>query len=131
MYFCVLTKRLEELESRKTTINNIESTVGCFRDLNNVDLEFLNKNKTQIEYQKGDTIFKQGAFAPHVLFVNKGLVKIHVHLGKGKQLNLRLAKSGDFMAFSTIFGNSKYEYSAVALINSVICMINKELLKKY
>jgi CRP/FNR family transcriptional regulator len=118
------------LGSRKTEINNIESLVGCFQVLNKEDLEFILQNKTQIEYQKGETVFKQGAFASHVLFVNQGLVKIYVQAGKDKLLNIRLAKSGDFMAFASIFGDEKYQYSAVALTDSIICMINKDALIK-
>jgi CRP/FNR family transcriptional regulator len=118
------------LEPQKTEIVYIESTVGCFKDLNQEDLEFLSLNKTQIDYQKGDTIFKQGAFATHVLFVNQGLIKVCLRTGKDKQINIRLVKQGDIMAFSTLFGNEKHEYSGIALVDSVICMINKEALKK-
>lgn len=108
----------------------IENTSGCFQNLSTEELEFINDKKTQINYLKGETIFKQGAFSPHVLFVNQGLVKIYLQTGSSKQFNIRLAKKGDFMAFSSIFGENIYKYSALALQDSAICMIDKEALRQ-
>jgi CRP/FNR family transcriptional regulator len=92
-------------------------------------LDFINSKKTQITYLKGETIFKQGAFAPFVLYVADGLVKVFLQTG-AKQLNIRLAKQGDFLAFSSVFGVNVYKYSAVAVKESTICMIDKTALKK-
>ena len=111
-------------------INKIENTLACFQNLPQEDLDFLNKKRTQIEYLKGETIFKQGAFAPHVLFVNEGMVKVYLQTGVSKQINIRLARQGDFIAFSPVFGENTYYYSAMALIDSTICMIEKEAIKQ-
>ncbi len=102
----------------------------CFRYLFPDELEFINSKKTQITYLKGETIFKQGAFAPYILYVVEGLVMVFLQTGKIRQLNIRLAKQGDFMAFSSIFGDNVYNYSAVALKDSTICMIEKTALKQ-
>lgn len=116
--------------SNEYSVNRIENTSDCFRTLEPKDLDFLNDKKTQIEYLKGETIFKQGAFAPHVLYVNSGLVRIYLQTGSSKQINLRLAKQGDFIAFSSVFDENIYTYSALALKDSAICMIDKEALKQ-
>lgn len=108
----------------------IENTSDCFQSLGLADLQLINENKTQLTFFKDETIFKQGAFAPHVLFVNKGLVRVYLQTDNNKQVNIRLAKQGDFMAFSSIFGKSTYLYSAISLKDSTICMINKEALKE-
>jgi CRP/FNR family transcriptional regulator len=92
-------------------------------------LEELTKSKTQITYLRGETIFKQGAFAPYILYVVRGLIKVYLQTGFEKQINLSLAKTGDFLAFSSIFGENIHTYSAQALKDSVICMIEKESLK--
>lgn len=110
--------------------DRIESTSECFRALEPKDLEFLNEKKTQITYLKGETVFKQGAFAPHVLHVNSGLIRIYLQTGSNKQINIRLAKQGDFIAYSSIFDGNVYTYSAVALKDSTICMIDKEALRQ-
>jgi len=109
---------------------NIEDISGCFQNLPVEDVTFLNEKKTQLTYFIGEIIFKQGAFSPHVLFVNKGLVKVYLQIGKEKQINMHLARQGDYMAFSTIFNKNIYQYSAVSLTDSTLCMIEKEALKK-
>ena len=93
-------------------------------------LNNLAQKKTRIAYLKGETIFKQGAFAPYVLFVVQGLVKVYLQTGYDKQINLSLARTGDFLAFASIFGENIHTYSTVALKDSTICMIEKESLKQ-
>jgi CRP/FNR family transcriptional regulator len=114
----------------KNNTDTIENTSDCFQSLDSKELGFLNKHKTQITYLRGETIFKQGAFAPHVLHVNKGLIRIYLQTGSSRQINIRIAKQGDFIVFSSIFDENIYTYSAVALKDSVICMIDKKALKQ-
>lgn len=109
---------------------NIGTSTGCFQNLGINDLQIINEKKTQVTFFKDETVFKQGAFASNVLFINQGLVRVYLQTNKNKQINIRLAKKGDLIAFSSIFGNDTYLYSAVALKDSEICMINKEALKK-
>jgi len=107
----------------------IEDTSNCFQTLYPEELKFISDKKKQLDYVKGEQIFKQGAFANHVMYVIDGLVKISLQTGFDKQLNIRLAHTGEFLGFSTIFGDSTYNYSATALRNSKICMIDKDSLK--
>jgi CRP-like cAMP-binding protein len=102
----------------------------CFQNLYPDELEFLNGKKIQLTYLKGENIFKQGAFSPYVMHVVEGIVLVYLQTGYEKQVNLRLATSGDFMAFSSVFGDSIYNYSAIALKDSLICMIDKAAFNK-
>lgn len=108
---------------------NIENTSNCFQTLYPEELEFISDKKKQLAYSKGEQIFKQGAFSPYVMFIIDGLVKISLQTGFEKQINIRLAHSGEFLAFSSIFGEDTYNYTATALRNSRVCMIDKEALK--
>ena len=101
----------------------------CFQLISREDLEALSKNRTQITYLKGETIFKQGALAPYVLFIQSGLVRVYLQTGRNKVQNLWISRSGDFLAFSTLFGERTYTYSAVAMKDSELLMIEKESLK--
>jgi CRP-like cAMP-binding protein len=93
------------------------------------ELNQLAQKKTRISYLKGETIFKQGAFAPYVLYVVSGLIKVYLQTGYDKQINISLAQKGDFLAFSSIFGENVHTYSSQAIKDSEICMIEKESLK--
>jgi len=90
----------------------------------------LNEHKTRVQYEKGENIFKQGAFAPYVIYVVQGLVKVYLQTGFEKQINISISKPGDFLAFSAIFGETVHTYSTQAITNAEICMIEKESLKK-
>lgn len=102
----------------------------CFQLISREDLESLSENRTQISYLKGETIFKQGAFAPHVLFIQSGLIRVYLQTGRAKTQNLWISKSGDFLAFSSMFGERTYSYSAVAMKDAELLMIDKESLRK-
>lgn len=105
--------------------NTLENNFQGFRQM-----DILQENKTRVTYLKGENIFKQGAFAPYVIYVVEGLVKVYLQTGYEKQINISLAKSGDFLAFSSIFGENIHTYSTQALKDSEICMIEKESLKE-
>lgn len=102
----------------------------CFQYLQSEEAVILDNKKTRLTYLQGETLFKQGAFAPYVLYIVDGLVKVYLQTGHEKQVNLRLAKSDDFLAFSSVFHENVYAYSAVALRDTEICMIDKSALKQ-
>ncbi len=93
------------------------------------EVDSISEQKTQIVYQKGETLFKQGAFATHVLYIIEGLIKTYFQTGPNKQINIQLCKAGDFLAFPSVFGSKIYNYSAQALKDTRVCMIDKEALK--
>lgn len=94
------------------------------------ELNKLKENKKQLFYKKGESLFKQGAFAPYVMYIVEGFVRIYLQTGRDKQINIRLSRDGDFLAFSSVFDEQIYNYSAVAVTDSVICMIDKTSFKE-
>ncbi|GAB1452466.1 hypothetical protein MASR2M47_25220 [Draconibacterium sp.] len=93
------------------------------------ELKILDQHKTRITYLRGENIFKQGAFAPYVLYVVSGLIKVYLQTGYDKQINIGIAQRGDYLAFSSIFGENIHTYSTQAISDAEICMIEKESLK--
>ncbi len=105
-------------------------TSTCFKNLIPSQLEFINQNRTQIQYQKGENICKQGAFASYVLYIAKGLVKIYVESPGNKHINIKISQTSEFFGLSSIFGDNIYNYSVQALHDSSICLIEKGSFKK-
>ncbi len=93
------------------------------------NLKIPDQYKTKITYLKGENIFKQGAFAPYVIYIVSGLVKVYLQTGYDRQINISIARSGEFLAFSSIFGENIHTYSSQAITDAEICMIEKENLK--
>ena len=98
--------------------------------LSDRDQEFLKHKKKQLLYSRGENLFKQGAFATYVIYVQSGLVKVYLQTAPNKSVNIRIAKPGDFLAISSLFGEDFYTYSTVALKDAEICMIDKEGLRE-
>jgi CRP/FNR family transcriptional regulator len=61
--------------------------------------------------------------------VLSGLVRVYLQTGHNRQLNIRMAGPGDFLSFSSVFGESTYNYSALAIKDAWVCMIEKEALR--
>ncbi|MBN2275855.1 MAG: Crp/Fnr family transcriptional regulator [Bacteroidales bacterium] len=97
----------------------------CFQHLYPEELDFINEKKIQLTYIQGENLFKQGAFSPYVMYIVEGLVKIYLQTGPAKQINISLAQKGEFLAISSLFGETVYNYSAMAVKDSTICMIDK------
>ncbi|MBS2096639.1 Crp/Fnr family transcriptional regulator [Carboxylicivirga linearis] len=108
---------------------SLQETSECFKFLSDEELKILKDKKARIIYLKGENVMKQGAFATHVLFVVDGLVRVYLQTAGTKQINLQLKTQGDFLAFSSVFGEEVYPYSAVAMKDSIICMVDKDALK--
>lgn len=101
----------------------------CFTELFPEELLQLEGKRTQLLYRKGENLIKQGAFASHVIYVIDGLVKLYLHTGMSRQINIRLAHKGDFLAFPALFGEDFYNYSAVAVKDTTVTMIDREALQ--
>ncbi len=117
-------------ENNTANCTDCEHFSKCFQHLFPDELEFISDKKIQLTYLTGETLFKQGAFAPYVMFVIKGVVKVYIQTGINKQMNIKLATEGDYLAFSSVFDENIYNYSAVALKDSIVCMIDKTALRK-
>ena len=110
-------------------ISGRQSEPDCFQLISKAELASLSENRTHVNYLKGEMLFKQGALAPHVLFIRSGLVKVYLQPGPRKVQSLWIARSGDFLSFSSLFGEKVYNYSAVALKDAEVLMIDKESLR--
>ena len=92
------------------------------------DINSIQNNCTIINFKKGETICKQGTDSTHALYLAKGLVKLYIE-GK-KNLILKLIKAGKYIDLQTLFGDKTYKYSVAAIEDSMVCMINQDLLRK-
>ena len=55
------------------------------------DQEIVKHKKKQLLYAKGENLFKQGAFATYVMYIQSGLVKVYLQTAPGKKVNIRIA----------------------------------------
>ncbi len=104
---------------------------SCFKQLDDSELELSDKHRVQLNFKQGETIFKQGSFANHVHFVKKGLVKVYMEIPNSeKNLVLHILPSGNLLGLPSIYGNKVYTYTATAIENTTICIIENNVIKE-
>ena len=95
-----------------------------FRYLTEEEKKSIILNSNLVKYSRKDVIFKQSARTSHMMFVLSGLVKVYKEGRNKKILNLNTLAGGDFISYFSIFGDSIYRYSAAAIKDSDILMID-------
>ncbi|MGL5729895.1 MAG: Crp/Fnr family transcriptional regulator, partial [Bacteroidales bacterium] len=106
----------------------INKGAKCFSTLSAEELNELIKHKTQVNYCKGDMLFKQGAFSSGIMFVLDGFVKEFIEGPNSKRTSLRIVGAGDFLALSTLFSSDKMPYSISAVTDVTICLFDKDFI---
>ena len=98
----------------------------CFAHLLPEEIELIKDSKTQVLFRKGESLTKQGAFASSVLFVVEGLVRQYITGDTNRDFNLRIIRSSQFIGLSAAFSKHTYDYSTVALKETLACLIEKD-----
>ena len=116
--------------SASITCKECEKISRCFRHLLPSELDFIDHYKVQIHYSTGEDVCKQGAFASFIIYILDGLIKLSIEGPNNKSFILRIVKPGEFIGWSSLFGENTYHYSARTLMDTTICMIDKESIIK-
>jgi CRP/FNR family transcriptional regulator, polysaccharide utilization system transcription regulator len=82
----------------------------------------------EMQYSKGETVFKQGTIVPHIAFVKKGMIKILLEDGQRKQ-PLCIEKEG-FAGLECMYNDKFAQYTVTALTDLKVCLIEIESFKK-
>jgi CRP-like cAMP-binding protein len=98
----------------------------CFGSLLPEEIELVKDSKVQVQFRKGESLTKQGAFASSVLFVVEGLVRQYIVGDTSRDFNLRIIRGGEFIGLSAAFSKHTYDYSTVALQDTLVCLIEKD-----
>lgn len=110
------------------TVNPIRCK--CFEVLNESETELINKNSVYVTFKKGEYICKQGTFASHVMFMDQGLAKVVIE-NKKDSLILKIIPDGNLLGLTSIFdGNTVFQYSAIAYIDSRIRLIDINIFRQ-
>jgi CRP-like cAMP-binding protein len=90
-------------------------------------LEEINIQKVCNIYKRGQTIFNEGSQPFGVYCISSGKIKLS-HIGDdGKEQITRLLKAGDIIGYRALLSGDRYGGSAIALEDTHVCFIPKEL----
>jgi CRP-like cAMP-binding protein len=86
----------------------------------------LTGNMTTQLYNKGEIIFREGAFATGIFFIQGGKAKKYKVDKEGKEQIIYVANTGEIMGYHALLAEERYPDSAAALEDSEIAFIPKE-----
>ena len=102
----------------------------CFEQLSDDEITFIEDNMVEIEYEKGETLCKQGTFASHIIVLKEGLAKIYKE-GGNDTLILKILPAVNIIGLNTLFdGNNVFQYSAMTYLPSKVQMIEINAFKE-
>ena len=102
----------------------------CFEELSDIEQQMIEDNMVEVEFEKGETICKQGAFASHIAVLDEGLAKIYKE-GGNDTLILKILPAVNIIGLSVLFdGNNVFHYSAMAYLKSKVRMIEINTFKQ-
>lgn len=98
----------------------------------NVSLDELSdicEIKEEREFPKGETITKEGNPISEFLYLKEGLVKLSKTTIDGKEQIISFSKPFDFVSLLSIFSSDRYQYSVTAVEDSVVCILDLNIVK--
>lgn len=106
------------------------SCEGCelkmlfFENVSTFEIESMCSRKVEREYKKGESIISEGTEIKDFIYLKQGLVKLLRGEDGDKEQIICFAGPLDFVSLLSIFTDTRYNYSVVALEDSVTCSIN-------
>jgi CRP/FNR family transcriptional regulator len=84
----------------------------------------IGAHRKNFSLKKGQLLFKEGDKVTGIYFVYEGLVKVHKHWGKEKELIMRFAQKGDIVGHRGVGQELVYPVSATALEPVTVCYVD-------
>ncbi len=93
------------------------------------DLQELFKKSNLVRYSKKETILKQDTRTSHLMLIKEGMVKIYKENRNERNQILYLAKKGNFIGATSIFGAETFHFSASSVERTEVWFIDIDVFK--
>jgi CRP/FNR family transcriptional regulator len=93
-------------------------------------LNELTDHCSRVEFKPGEIIFKENAISTNVVYIQRGLVKIHTD-NFSKDRILRLTKAPSYLCLPGVLGDSINRFSATTIEPTLACFIDIHVFKKF
>jgi CRP/FNR family transcriptional regulator, polysaccharide utilization system transcription regulator len=106
--------------------NCIDNPKSVFHVLSEEEKRMLKEGAVCKSYKKSETIFREGDTPAGLICLSSGKVKVFKEGVGGREQIVRLAKPTGFIGYRALFAEEKHTATAVAIEDSVICVMDKE-----
>ncbi len=94
-----------------------------FSLLNKSELDNLNNARTEVNFKKGEIIYKQGTPLTHIVILHTGFGKVYIEGSKGRNLILTYTKKYDLNGGVGVFMDLRHHSSLMAVTDCEACFI--------
>jgi len=108
----------------------------CFRKnvlfelLTDKELQILNDNRTEVNFKKGEIIYKQGSPLSHIVIISEGLGKNYIEGPRGKNLIISIVKPYLINGGPGMYVDMRHHSSLMALVDTKACFIDVNVFKE-
>jgi len=102
----------------------------AFSTLNQNEVASLCSFRTELSFNKGGLIHKEGDPIHAFKYLKSGLVKVYRESDSGDEQIIAITRPFEFVSNMSIFSEEKYKYSVTAIEDSIICSIKLEFIKQ-
>jgi CRP/FNR family transcriptional regulator len=118
-------------EKRKTCVcQDCEFRDVVLGNLDDVSIQRICEHKEEQFFRKGEIINYEGQKIENFKYLKSGLVKLFRRVQNGDEQIITITRPFEFVSNMSIFSEEKYLYSVSALEDSVVCIINLDLIKE-
>ena len=103
--------------------------ISC-RHLNPEEFEVIRRMSTQLRFNRGETIFKQGTSFTHTVCILEGLVKVYLETRKRKNFILSLIGPGEMLGSPGMFTDNMHHFSVVAVEDTLACHVERQAIEE-
>lgn len=115
---------------RQTSCVDCVCRARIFNYLSEEELALTDRHKTVVSYNRGETIFKQGAPGNHVVSFVTGQAMVYIENPDDEIIILNLVKPTEFLSGSGIYSDEQHHFSVKAITDSTVCFIRVEAIKE-
>lgn len=111
------------IEKNKCECSDCEFRHVAFSTLMDNEISRLCDYRREIRFPRGGIIHKEGDPIQEFKYLQKGLVKVYRNSQSGEEQIITITRPFDFVSNISIFSEQEYQYSVMAIEDTVICSI--------
>jgi CRP/FNR family transcriptional regulator, polysaccharide utilization system transcription regulator len=108
----------------------LEGPSSFFKGLNQKDKETIAQDHTLVLARKGELMVKEGEKSRGLICLASGKVKVFKEGVGGREQILKLVRQNGFIGYRALFSENTWTFSAGAIEDSAICILDKTSLVK-
>lgn len=121
---------LKNIVPQKDDCNCCKVQFIGFEVLTDIELQSFKDSHCKIEFNKGETIIKEGTPSSHLVCLKSGFAKMHLRGVDDKSIVLKVVKSGDLIISPGVFNDNLNHFTVTALTACDTCLISISAFEK-